>query len=452
MHRSIRRLSALLLACLLLFTSGCASAESSNSVLAEPAYPQMAPYPDESKYISSLTGEFDSEGFEEVYDAWREDLLRQRDQPAGYAENLSSFFAESIPAFLGGESANPVCSPLNIYMALSLLAETTSGASRQQILDALRSDSISSLRIQAGQVWNAHYCADGASASVLANSLWLQDGLSYDADTVRILSDSYYASVFQGELGSPRMNTALQEWLNTQTSGLLEDQIQNITMDPQTVLTLASTIYYRAKWRSEFQESQNTEGIFHAPDTDRTVTFMNKLLPHGPYYWGEDFGAVSLFLEDGSQMWLILPDEGKTPADLLHSGHALDLILNHSLDYENQKSIKVNLTMPKFDILADTRIEASLRKLGITQVFDAAQADFSAILPNDTAWLDRVQHTARVTVDEEGVAAAAYTVMMMAGAAMPPEEEVDFILDRPFLFVISSRDQLPLFAGIVNTP
>ncbi len=59
----------------------------------------------------------------------------------------------------------------------------------------------------------------------------------------------------------------------------------------------------------------------------------------------------------------------------------------------------------------------------------------------------------RVTVDEEGVSAAAYTVMMAdAGGAMPPEKEVDFILDRPFLFVITGNDGLPLFTGVVNDP
>ena len=55
-------------------------------------------------------------------------------------------------------------------------------------------------------------------------------------------------------------------------------------------------------------------------------------------------------------------------------------------------------------------------------------------------------------IDEEGVEAAAYTIMAICGAGMPPEEEIDFVLDPPFLFVITSRDGLPLFAGIVNQP
>ena len=63
-----------------------------------------------------------------------------------------------------------------------------------------------------------------------------------------------------------------------------------------------------------------------------------------------------------------------------------------------------------------------------------------------------MQHAARVMIDEEGCTGAAYTVFMMAcGAAMPPEESVDFTADRPFLFLVTNFDGLPLFTGIVNT-
>ena len=38
-----------------------------------------------------------------------------------------------------------------------------------------------------------------------------------------------------------------------------------------------------------------------------------------------------------------------------------------------------------------------------------------------------------------------------AGAAEPPDEIIDFVLDRPFVFVVT-KDQIPLFVGTVNTP
>jgi len=65
-------------------------------------------------------------------------------------------------------------------------------------------------------------------------------------------------------------------------------------------------------------------------------------------------------------------------------------------------------------------------------------------------WVSRVSHGVRVTADEEGVEAAAFTEVIGTGAAMPPEDEMDFTLDRPFLFVLESASGLPLFVGVVN--
>ena len=42
--------------------------------------------------------------------------------------------------------------------------------------------------------------------------------------------------------------------------------------------------------------------------------------------------------------------------------------------------------------------------------------------------------------------AAAYVNLPVAEAPMPPEDQIDFVLDRPFLFVLRSRDDLPLLA------
>ena len=449
----MKKLLSLILAAVIL--SGCAAApiaEPQAAIsLAEASYPTMAPYPNEADFIDPKTGIFDDEGFSQVYDAWRSNLDLQEDIPQGYADSLLPYFQQNIPAFLDAKDENAVCSPLNICIAMAMLAEITDGDTRNEILTLMDADSMDSLRTQAGRIWRSHYCADGASACVLGNSLWLDNGFTYNADTVNRLASEHYASVFQGELGSEETNQLLRDWLNDQTGGLLKEQADNLSLDPQTALALASTIYYRAKWNHEFQAENNTEDIFHCPSGDRTVTYMNRQLTYGPYYWGDDFGAVSLALADGSRMWLILPDEGKAPADILASGHALQLVLGDWQETGAQKSLRVNVSLPKFDVGSDRRLDEALKSLGITSAF-GHDADFSPILSEQEAWLDAVNHAARVKIDEEGVEAAAYTVMAVAGAAMPPKDEMDFILDRPFLFFITSRDNLPLFAGVVNNP
>lgn len=418
-------------------------------LLSSPEYPEMVPYPNDA---------INTNENQDKYRAWRSALTAQYDQPKDYDAGLNDFFLRAIPQLVTDNGENAVCSPLNIYMTLAMLTETTGGNSRADLLKALNTGSIEDLRTQAGHVWNAHYRSDGAAACLLANSLWLNEGYVFNRDTVDTLAENYYASVFQGDLGSDSMNNALRAWLSVQTQGLLDDYIYNVEMSDRDALALASTVFFQGRWANPFQTSKGTEDVFHSPKGDVDTIFMNDELTYGPYYYGEDFGAVCLGLDGAglyseSAMWLILPDEGYDPQDILDSGHALHMILGQTYPERNKTIIKVHLSLPKFDISAETDLREGLTALGLGDLFSESEADFSSILPEAMgAHLGKTTHAARVAIDEEGVTAAAYTVMAANGAPIPPEEEVYFTLDRPFLFVITSNDGLPLFVGIVNEP
>ena len=373
---------------------------------------------------------------------------------------LKDFFRENMALTLtGADDSNPVYSPLNLYMALAVSAELTAGESREQILSALNAGSMEELRAQANLIWNGTYL-DDHNQVLLANSLWLEKGLRYDKAVMDTLAENYFTSVYTTDLGTSGSNRAIQTWVNQQTGGLLRSNTEGIDLDPATVLALYSTVYFQAKWgyATEFSSKLNQDGIFHAPSGDRTVTYMNKKEYQTNYYWGEDFAAIALPLKDGSRMWFILPDEGKTPEDVLAAGEYLELFLRSenqdaSDEEEHSRYMKVNFTVPKFDITASGDLKDSLNAMGITDVFDPDQADFGTTLEADfPVWFTGANQATRIAIDEKGVTAASYLEIPGAGAAAPPEEVVDLILDRPFLFVITTRYALPLFAGIVNEP
>ena len=434
----MKQIFALLLAAVSLISlTACAQPEAktlSKYQLAAPQYPQMAQYPDETKF-SKPNGDFDSDGFNQVYDAWQADRRKQADQPEGYTDVLDGYLRAAIPQLLTGNSGeNKVCSPINLYMALALLD----------------SGDLDALRAEAAAVWNANYCDDGAVTSILANSLWLSDKISFRQETMDALAKYDYASSFRGEMGSAAFNKALQDWIDQQTGGLLKEQASGLTMDQETILALASTIYFRAKWDGEFSEANTAPDTFHADSGDMTCDFMRQRGTN-TYYWSDHFSAVSKRLEGSGAMWLLLPDEGVTPEELLADKPTMDFLLSGGESAES-KYLIVNLALPKFDIASDLELADSLKALGITDVFDPAISDFSPMTDDTAAYLSQAKHAARVTVDEEGVTAAAYTVMMMCGEAAPPEEEVDFVLNRPFVFAITGTDGLPLFVGIVHQP
>lgn len=408
--------------------------------LAEAKYPEMAPYPNEREL-----------GFEKKFDAWRADKNKQATY-RGAGEGLTAFFRESTATFLSGVgNDNCAYSPLNVYMALAMLAEISDGTSRQQVLDLLGADSITALREQAHAVWNANYSNDGAEISVLGSSLWLNEGVDFNKDTLRTLTDSYYASSYRGEMGSDGFTKAMRNWLNEQTGGLLKEQVDGITTDPNTVMTLLTTMYFRAKWTNYFSVDKTAADTFHGAAGDVTCSFMNRTESWGTYYWGDRFSASSLALEGQGAMWFVLPDEGVSVEDLLADEQAMDFLLTGG-EWDNQKDLKVNFSVPRFDIQSQLDLKEGLQSLGIADCFDRSNADFNPLTTTTEVWLDKVQHGVRVAIDEEGVTAAAYTEMTLCGSAMPPEDEVDFVLNRPFLFVVTGADQLPLFIGVVNQP
>ncbi len=436
-----------------------------SQALALAEYPETAPYPKDEDFISPITGELQHQKMNDAWDAWRESM-DALSSGIDYTGVLDGFLTASTTQFLSGAGEeNRVYSPLNVYMALSMLAETTGENTRQQILDLLQVSSVGDLRERASVLWRDNYRDDGVVTSILANSLWLSDSMTYSKDVLARLAKDYYASSFSGAMGSSEYDQALRDWLNEQTRGLLSQQVEGLSMDPQTVLALASTIYFKATWDDEFQTELTETDTFHAPTGDVDTDFMHRTMATN-YYWGDRFAAVELNFRQGGSMWLVLPDEGHTVDELLECGEAMDFLLAEktgSYDengaskggWPGKKHLNVNLSMPKFDVSSDLDLIEGLKALGVTDVFDYTAANFDPLeaSTNDPLYVSQAQHAARVKVDEEGCEAAAYTIFMVeCGAAMPPADEVDFTLDRPFLFAITGDSGLPLFTGVVNQP
>lgn len=419
--------------------------------LAAPVAVSMPQYPNEAKYTAS-NGNFDSEKYDEDWDAWWESYQEKTADMTDPAA-LTHWFTTSIPALMqNAGKENRVCSPLNIYMALSMLAAVTGGETRQQILDALGAESLDALQKQAAQLWAENSWDDGLVTSTLANSIWLRDGYNYNSETLQKLGEGFYASAFSGEMGSDAYNNILRDWINEHTGNLLTEQAGKLELNADTVLALVSTLYYSASWHDKFSSAATTQDVFHAPNGDVSTDFLHSSDSNTVYY-GDGFSAIGLSLENSGRMWLLKPDEGVDAAELLQNEDTLGFLLANGEWSQTQRAI-VNLSLPKFDVSSDLDILDTLAQLGMTDVLDGIKSDFTPLTAaNDSLALTQAKHAARVKIDEDGCEAAAYTILgVEATAMMGPEDEIDFTLDNPFVFAITGIDGLPLFVGLVNQP
>lgn len=420
--------------------------------LAGPVIPKLSfesyPTEEQEKELSDVTSRVD---------AFREELPR-------HAEALAPFFEKSTRQILSGHGGeNQIYSPLNLYMALSMVAEVTGGSTRGQILDLLGAPDIESLRDQSQGLWLMSSLNLYGGETDLANSMWLNNSIDYKQETLDILAGDHFAESFRGQPGTEEYNKLLQDWTNEKTRNLLEDSANSLEMPPETLLTLMSTVYFKASWHDIFPEDLTAAGTFHAPQGDIEHDFMHQGFSGG-YCRGEHFGAASLYFQNGAGMTFILPDEDSGVDALLAGGSDLwDFLSWQAMTradpntpyWKERTRAKIKLALPKFDVSSNSDLIDPLKALGMTDAFDPYISDFGPLMHNDIpAYISKVSHAARVMVDEEGCTAASYVEIWAEamGAVMGPDEIIDFTLDRPFIFVIHTTDGMPLFAGVVNRP
>ena len=408
--KKVRRILCGALAALLL--AGCGSGAAGEYAIVEPSYPART----------------------------------QKTEERVDTEELVRFSSETAEVILpAGENA--VYAPVSLYLSLGMLTELTEGRTKEQVTELLGVSDSETLRQWTQSLWRQLYCDEKDSALWLGTAAFLNEAMTFHKEPLEVLAEDYYASSYGLPMGTSGADKAIAAWLDRQTNDLLTDDTGAIRTEKRDLLRLYNTIYYKAAWQAEIFGGATAEDIFTAADgTEQRADFMHISIEGEDVARGEGYRRASLYLKDGGRMTFYLPDEGVTVEELLQRKN----ILNELLAVD-EWVVRVNWSVPKFDLHDSLKLNDALQALGVTDAFDKNKADF-APLTEQPAYVESVNQAARVKIDEEGVEAAAYTEVDTNAAAAPPQEmpEEEMNLNRPFLFVIW-KDGAPLFVGAVQT-
>lgn len=383
--------------------------------------------------------------------------------------NDSTEFTKAIlGSFLNNSEENKVFSPFSLYQALATLAEISSGNTRAQILNLLNTSSIEELRKTARAMWRNAYCNgsfieedDADLQSVIpANSFWLNQTVDIDGDAsvADILKNDYYTSFYRGDPADEAFQNHYRSWLNERTGGLLEDAVKEMRISPNTVFSLINTLYLKASWDIKFDEDNNTTASFYGTTKTTNAEYMHNTYLGARYYKGKHFSAVALGTQSTAYAWMILPDEGYSLSELLeHADYDELLSLLPDADFntfsppEGYDLYEVDLSLPKFEVTSKYDLKDNLIALGIQDAFDSTKADIPFVKAKNGSNIcitDAFQDVT-LSVNENGISAAAVT-SMGGGFGNPVFYHVDFELNRPFLMLVNTSCNTPLFAVAIN--
>lgn len=396
-----------------------------------------------------------------------EDLRRLSDYvvDAAYQEAFVDFTIRSAAQIIGGAgSQNQIYSPLSLWFALTLCADSTSGNTSKEILEVLSLGQFQSEWVgqQSTMLFKRLFFENDVGRLKILNSLWLDNRIPFKQDYLKKVAETYFVESNRVNFNNASVYRIISYYVERRTGSKLTDRLQSFfqplagndlevghATGVTTALALVNTVSFADEWTERFNETLTTQGRFSLPDgSTATPLFMRNKYANHVYIAAAGFKASGLSLRNGSSMIFVLPDEGETPQSVLANAGWMEQIISQ----KDQQTGEVVFTIPKFDIESEIwNLSEPLQEIGIKDAFDPNKADFSALSDMKPLWLGRIGQSIRVKIDERGCTADAMLGIRLSAASLV-SGQCEMILDRPFIFIILGQDQFPLFIGMVNDP
>jgi serine protease inhibitor len=360
-------------------------------------------------------------------------------------------FAFDIFTFIlqnAGENENVLISPLSISYALSMTLNGANEITYDAMLEALRINGINidALNYSYKDLTEALLSIDKRVLMSIANSVWIEDDFTPKQAFIDILTNYYNAEAGSFDINDSSVPDKINAWISKNTNGLIKEMIDHL--EDNTVMLLINAIYFKGKWKSQFDESNTIEMPFYISGTTQADVPMMKQKTEFMTYVGDGFTVAEFPYGQGNfVMDVILPDEYGGLSSTLAS-----VSDENFTAWTSQMSKKeVEVSFPKYKYGFKIELKDILSNMGMGVAFTDA-ADFSNISEDYDLLLNGVAHQAFIETNEEGTEAAAATVVTFGTTSVDPSLII-FNMDHPFIYII--RETITnsiIFMGRVNDP
>jgi serine protease inhibitor len=353
------------------------------------------------------------------------------------------------------EAPNLFFSPLSASLALTMVLNGARNETYRQMAHALGYGEQPVERINTENALLLHLLRspDPKTETLVANSLWVQQGFSLLPSFLQACQKHYEAEVDSVDFMQDREGAAerINGWVKQNTKGLIPKLFEPSDFSPLTRLVVVNTLYFKGKWQKPFDKQATREEEFHLEGGKVKRVPMMHQSGKFDYLRGDGFQAVALPYGAGElSFYLFLPDEGRSLQAFLK-----ELTAERWAQWlKGFKPMEGDVGLPRFRIEATYPLEEPLQAMGITDAFDPEKADLSGVAPltDGRLFITKALQKAVVEVDEEGTKAAAATGVVVSVTAYNPNRFI-LIANRPFFFIIRhNATGAILFMGIVREP
>lgn len=337
-------------------------------------------------------------------------------------------------------------SPVSVSVYMSMLANSCSGESRQQFLEALGTNDLEALNKLNAKLIEYFESPTLGALTCVANRVWMADRYKAPASYTATMSQAYNADVQSVDFSKPSTIPAINAWVKENTNGMINGLVDATRWQEyvNTPMVSANTVYFKGKWLNEFDPTQTKNDYFNTPDGRKQVAMMHQTNAYG-YASDETASLVSVdFTGYSYALEIYLPVQITSAGDISRVINAderakLRAKLNHDV---------IKLAMPRLDLRCNADLAAVMSHMGLTSL-DAVNLSPMGI---DATHQLALIHSTAMALDEKGAEIAAVTGGIGTSTGQEPMVRT-MRVDHPFMYVVRNRvTDAIILAGVVSNP
>ncbi|KAG8133241.1 hypothetical protein E2320_011066 [Naja naja] len=385
------------------------------------------------------------------------------------AEANTNFTVDLLKRMEEEQSKNIFFSPFSISAALAMTCFGARGNTAAEMEKVLHFDKITgsrmskSLPAQCDKPGGPHNQFKELLSAInqpstnytlsIANRLYGSNTFEFLQQYLECIKDLYHAELERVDFQNApeEVRKKINSWVESQTNGKIKDLLPINSLGTETVLVLVNAIYFKGKWKRQFDSKDTHEADFWtSKEHSKKVQMMAQ---GGKFNYAKitspPMEVLELPYDVDLSMFILLPDKNGTTKEIVRQ-----LTYEKFQDWTSSTSMQnteIEIFLPKFKMEEKYSFVSTLRKMGMKDVFNPGEADLSGMSGHRDLIVSEVLHKAYIEVNEEGTEAAAATGVVVDRTSAPSIPQ--FNANCPFLLVIRhNRTKSILFAGKLFSP
>lgn len=308
---------------------------------------------------------------------------------------------------------------------------------------------------------NSHVVPSLAAGSYGVNaSFWGQEQVLFGANFLNNITGQFLAELHEVDFKQTSAQVAIRDWQNATTGGYL---FGNADIDTETQLVITNTDYLSSTWPTNTGVAREILGVFQ----ESRLILFEQLDGSFDVVQTEEYQAFRLPLAAGKEMVFVMPTSGL----FAQIAAGLDATWVSAL-FSAMTTESITLFVPEFKTSSSIDLKQYLMDGGVPEVFDSGNASFSAMSSEASFYPNVLVHEAEIGISDQGVEAGSLNLVSFK-KPVPPDSSAgfivtqygpttcptwnlaqnEFVLDRPFLFLIrDNRTSVLLYMGQFHDP